>query len=163
MRAVEERCDGCDAISPMINGTDDVKRGNRTFYDASISGVNEDLPKIQELDLAEGRFISNFDVSPARRNAVIGSQIREELFGSAEALGKKIKVGGDNFTVIGVEVQNGSMMGQSLDNNVYIPYTAFLKKYGFRSPFNSRSGLPPLRRWNRLRTKSGKSSGRATS
>jgi putative ABC transport system permease protein len=130
MTAVEDKCEGCEAVSPMIRGTDQVKRGSRTFFDASVSGVNADLPRIQTLDLAEGRFISNFDVSHARNYAVIGSQIREELFGPIEAIGKEIKLGDDSFTVVGVEVRNGSMMGQSLDNKVYIPYTAFLKKYG---------------------------------
>ena len=132
MQAVEEKCVGCEAISPMIRGTDDVKRGNRISYDARISGVNADLPKIQSLDLAEGRFVSNFDVAHSNTSAVIGSKIREELFGPVEAIGKEIKVGEDSFTVIGVEVQNGTMGGQSLDNNVYIPYTSYLKKYGLR-------------------------------
>jgi putative ABC transport system permease protein len=142
MRTVEERCEGCEAISPIIRGSDDVKRGNRAFYDARISGVNGDMPRIQTLDLDEGRFISDFDVSHARTYAVIGSQIREEIFGAAEALGKEIKLGGDNFTVIGVEVQNGNMMGQSLDNNIYIPYTVFLKKYGLHRSIQFRVRAP---------------------
>jgi putative ABC transport system permease protein len=132
MRAVEEKCEGCEAIAPMIRGTDDAKRGGNIVYDARISGVNEDMPKIQSLDLAEGRFVSDFDVARSRNYAVIGHQIREELFGPAQAIGKDIKLGGDNFIVIGVEVENGSMGSQSLDSNIYIPYTAFLKKYGIR-------------------------------
>lgn len=132
MRAVEEKCEGCEAISPMIQGTDDVKRGNRIFYDARIRGVNEDLQKIQSLDLADGRFVSNFDVTHSKNNAVIGHKVREELFGSIEPIGKEIKVGGESYTVIGVEKLNGTMGGQSLDSNVYIPYTSYLKKYGLR-------------------------------
>ncbi len=142
MKAVEEKCDGCEAISTTMDRTDDIKRGSNTFYDASVTGVNADLPKIQELELEEGRFISTFDVSSARRNAVIGSQVREDLFGSTDALGKQIKVGGDDYTVIGVEVRNGSMMGQSLDNRIYIPYTAFLKKYGPRQSIQFRVKAP---------------------
>ncbi len=138
MRAVEDKCKGCAAISPSMNSTSDAKRGNRTFYDASVTGVSADLPKIQELELAEGRFFSNSDVTHAQRYAVIGAQVRDELFGAADAVGKEIRVGGDDFTVIGVEVRNGSMMGQSLDNRVYIPYTAFLKKYGPRQSIQFR-------------------------
>jgi putative ABC transport system permease protein len=132
MQAVEEKCLGCDAISPIVRGTDNVKRGNHIYYDARISGVNADLPQIQSLDLSAGRFVSSFDVTHAHTNAVIGSQIRDELFGPVDPLGKEIKVGEDSFTVIGVEVHNGTMVGRSLDNNVYIPYTAYLKKYGLR-------------------------------
>lgn len=142
MELVEDRCESCEAISPVIQGSDDIKRGNRTFYEARVSGVNQDMPRIQSLDLSEGRFISNFDVEHARPYAVIGWQIRDELFGGAEVLGKEIKLGGDNFTVIGVEVENGNMMGQSLDKNIYIPYTAFLKKYGLHRSIQFRVRAP---------------------
>jgi len=132
MQAVEALCDGCEAISPMMRGTDTLKRGSRIFYDASISGVSADMPKIQSVDLVEGRFIAETDVAHGNRNAVIGSKIREDLFGPLDAVGKEIKIGADAFTVIGVEAQKGSMQGRSMDNSVYIPYTAFLKKYGTR-------------------------------
>ncbi len=132
LRAVETICEECAAISPNLGSTDDVKKGSYTFYDARVSGVSADLPRIQELELSEGRFISDFDVTHARSLAVIGFQIREELFGPVDPLGKEFKLGGDNFTVIGVEEQQGSIMGQSMDSNIYIPYTAFLKKYGIR-------------------------------
>jgi putative ABC transport system permease protein len=125
-----------------MSSSADVKRGSRTFYEASVSGVSADLPKIQELELSAGRFLSNFDVDHARRNAIIGAQIREELFGSTDPLGKEIKVGGDPFIVVGVEQQNGTMMGQSLDNKVYIPYTAFLKKFGPRRSLQFRVKAP---------------------
>jgi putative ABC transport system permease protein len=130
MQAVENRCEGCEAVSPMIGRRDDAKFGDRTFYDASVSGVNAEFPRIQSIDLAEGRFLSDLEVTHTRAAAVIGYDIRNELFGTANPIGKEIKIGGDNFTVVGVEVQNGSMMGQSLDNSIYIPYTSFLKKYG---------------------------------
>jgi putative ABC transport system permease protein len=132
LRAVEERCDGCEAISPMMRRTDTIKRGSKVVYDANISGVSADMPKIQAVDLSEGRFVAALDVTHARSSAVIGTQIRDELFGPVDILGKEIKIGEDNFTVIGVEAPRGSMQGQSLDKNIYIPYTAFLKKYGPR-------------------------------
>jgi putative ABC transport system permease protein len=132
MYAVERKCDTCDAISPMYSRTDDVKRGDRSFFDASIAGVNSDLLKIQSVTIAEGRFVSDVDVAHGRTTAVIGSQIREELFGTGDAIGKEVNIGGEPFTVIGVEARNGSMLGQSLDNKAYIPYTTFQKKYGTR-------------------------------
>jgi putative ABC transport system permease protein len=132
LKAVEELCDGCEAISPMMRGTDTIKRGSQIVYDANVSGVSADMPKIQAVDLAEGRFVSPNEVIHARPSAVIGSQIRDELFGPVGALGKEIKIGEDNYTVVGVEAARGNMQGQSLDKNVYIPYTLYLKKYGTR-------------------------------
>jgi putative ABC transport system permease protein len=130
MRAVEARCDSCEAISPMMQGTDTVKRGSRISYDVTVSGVSADMPKIQTLDLAQGRFLTGPEISHASYSTVIGSQINEELFGSIDALGKEIRIGADNFTVIGIAEPRGSMRGQSLDKNVYIPYSTYLKKYG---------------------------------
>lgn len=132
LQAVEERCDDCQAVVPRLRTTDDAKAGSRTFYDASISGINQDLPGIQELGLEEGRFLSQLDVDHARQYAVIGTDIRDELFGEVPVVGKEIRIGGDSFSIIGVEQKNGTFFGQSLDNNVYIPYTVFLKKYGSR-------------------------------
>jgi putative ABC transport system permease protein len=113
--------------------TADAKVGNRTFYDASIRGVTEDAPKIQELIVVEGRFISLFDTQHARPVAVLGDAVRKELFGPVDVLGKQIRIGADSFNVIGVERENGTFFGQSLDNNIYIPYTAFMKIFAQRS------------------------------
>jgi putative ABC transport system permease protein len=133
MRAVETRCADCSAISTNMSRTADIKEGNRTFFDANVRGVTEDTPKIQELIVAEGRFISALDTRHARQVAVIGNAIRKELFGPVDVVGKQIRVGDDAFTVIGVEQENGTFFGQSLDNNVYIPYTAFMKIFAQRS------------------------------
>ena len=142
MEAVAARCESCDAISPMMQRSSDVKRKGQVFYDASVRGVSEDMPKIQTLELDEGRFFSAFDVRQTRPFIVIGSEIRDEIFGTTEALGKEIRLGSDKYTVIGVEKRNGSMMGQSLDRNVYIPYTAFLKRYGSRQSIQFRVRAP---------------------
>ena len=132
MQAVEERCESCAALSANLWFRDDAKYGNRTFYDANISGVTSDLPRLQQLDVAEGRFMSSFDVDHARPIAVIGADIRDEFFATVEPLGKEIKISGDSFLIVGIEKRNGTFFGQSLDNMIYIPYTAFLRKYGTR-------------------------------
>lgn len=138
LRAVEERCDGCTAVSPVLHSRDDAKVGSETFYDAEITGVSSELPKIQQLTMAEGRFLNSFDVEHARPLAVIGADIRKQLFGPIDIIGKEIKVGGDSFTILGVEESNGSFFGTSMDSSIYIPYTVFLKKYGTRQSLNVR-------------------------
>ncbi len=132
MRAVEERCEDCAAISTSMGRTADIKTGNRIFYDANVRGVTEDTPKIQELVVAEGRFISAFDTQHARPVAVIGDAVRKELFGPIDVIGRQLRVGADSFNVIGVERENGTFFGQSMDNNIYIPYTAFMKIFAQR-------------------------------
>ena len=136
--AVAERCESCLAISPIIQRSVDVKRGGQVFSEASVRGVSEDMPRIQSLDLDDGRFFSAFDVRQSRQFAVIGADVSDELFGATEAVGREIRLGSDSYTVIGVETRNGSMMGQSLDRNVYIPYSTYLKRYGSRQSIQFR-------------------------
>ncbi len=132
MKIVRERCDNCEAISPELSRSDTVKRGNLVYDEANINGTSEEYPQIKELELAEGRFLSAVEVAFGAPVAVIGHRIREELFGPIDAMGKEIRISGDPYTVIGVEVENGSLLGQSMDTSIYVPYTAFLKKYGTR-------------------------------
>lgn len=143
MLAVQQMCGDCEAIAPMMNRTDDVKRSSHFYEQARINGVNEDLLKIQDIELEAGRFISDPDVSRAVPYAVIGIDIRDELFGSVDPIGKTIRIGGDKFTVIGIEAKKGSsLMGSSTDNSVYIPFTAYMKKYGTRQDINFRVKSP---------------------
>jgi putative ABC transport system permease protein len=142
LEAIAERCAGCEAVSPALRNRDDAKYGNHTFYDASVVGVNTDYPRITQLKLAAGRFLSSVEVEHARPFAIIGADLHRDLFGPIEPLGKEIKVGGDSFIVLGIEEQNGSFFGQSMDNSIYIPYTAFQKKYGMRRSMEVRVKAP---------------------
>jgi putative ABC transport system permease protein len=139
---VQERCEGCDAVVPLLRWRDDAKVGNRNYYDADVTGVSEDLNKVSEIDIESGRFFSNLDIDHARPFAVIGADIQQELYGPVDPIGKEIKVGADAFTVVGVEKRKGSFFGQSMDASIYIPYTAFLKKYGSRQSLNIRVKAP---------------------
>ncbi|MBN2241914.1 MAG: ABC transporter permease [Acidobacteria bacterium] len=143
MQAVQELCGDCEAITPSMSRNDDAKRGSRIFEQASIIGVNEDLLKIEKVDLEAGRFIAASDVMRALPIAVIGTDIRDELFGSVDAIGKTIRIGGDTFTVVGIEAKKGSnLIGSSTDNSIYIPYTAYMKKYGTRQEIAFRVKSP---------------------
>jgi putative ABC transport system permease protein len=142
MKLVMEKCEGCEAISPDLGRSDTIKRGDLVYEEARISGVSDAFPKIQELELSEGRFISPFDVSSGSQVAVIGSKIRDELFGPVDPINKDIRISGDKYMVIGIEAENGSLMGRSLDTNIYIPYTAFLQKYGTRQSISFKVKAP---------------------
>ena len=142
LRAVTERCEGCDTVVPVLRRNEDAKQGNKNFYDASLMGTGAELPKVQDLEIESGRFFSQFDVEHARPVCVIGNDLRRELFGPVDVIGKEIKVGGDPFIIIGVEKSKGTFFGQSMDNSIYIPYTQFLKKYGTRQSIGIRVRAP---------------------
>jgi len=143
MKVVQELCNDCEAISPSMSRNDNVKRASLLYEQANINGVNEDFLKIQNVELEEGHFISASEVFRAIPSAVIGTDIRDELFGSVDAIGKMIRIGGDKFTVVGIEAKKGSsLLGSSTDNSIYIPYTAYMKKYGTRQEIAFRVKAP---------------------
>jgi putative ABC transport system permease protein len=57
---------------------------------------------------------------------VLGSKVTEDLFGDDDAVGKKVRVNGRQFTIIGVlEEKGGQMMGVSMDAIIVVPITTY--------------------------------------
>jgi len=73
--------------------------------------------------LGNGRMLSSTDEEGAKTVAVIGPQTAEDLFGNANALGKKISIGESSFTVVGVLESKGSALLQDLDKMVLVPFS----------------------------------------
>jgi putative ABC transport system permease protein len=116
--------------SPYTQRPDDVKSENQTYEAASIIGSSYTLPEIRDVPIIEGRFFTETEERMRQPVAVIGEDIRSALFPGPSPIGRKIKVAGIDFTVIGLLEQQGSQMGRSLDNPVYIPMTSFYSLYG---------------------------------
>ena len=76
-----------------------------------------------------GRFISEMDAEQRANVCVLGRDVVKALFPYEDPLGKEIKIAGRPFEVIGVMEPLGQILGQSRDNQVYIPVTTFQKYY----------------------------------
>jgi len=76
-----------------------------------------------------GRFVSDLDVEQRANVAVLGRDVVKALFPAGDPLGQELKIAGRPFTVIGVMEPLGQILGQSRDNQVYIPVTTFQKYY----------------------------------
>ncbi len=93
---------------------------------AVIQGSNPDYQRVYGFEIASGQFIS--EVNLARRDmvVVVGSTVAEDLFGSDDAVGQKVKIRDKRFTVIGVlEPRGMSSFGFSWDELVVTPITTF--------------------------------------
>jgi putative ABC transport system permease protein len=86
-----------------------------------VFGVGPEVPEVWSIPVAIGRFLPKDDAMAARAFAVVGSRIQAELFQGASPLGKKIRIGGEQYRVIGVMVSKGQLLGFDLDDAVYIP------------------------------------------
>ncbi len=116
--------------SPYQNRTDDVKGDNQLYEGAAIYGVSYTLPQIRDIPVTEGRFFNETEEEHDAHVAVIGDDIRNALFPDQSVIGKIIRVGGQEFSVIGLLERQGSSFGNNLDNPVYIPTSTYSEIYG---------------------------------
>jgi len=128
---LEDGCKLCEKIAPRAYNRASVKYGNNSLRNVTVGASTSNYIDIVDIEVAQGRFHSKEDDLYRRRVCFIGDQIRESFFEGMDPLGKQIKVGSQKYTVIGVAKKQGSSFGQSQDNYVLIPLSAYGKQFGF--------------------------------
>lgn len=111
-----------EKIAPEISvGREQVVAlGNNV--NTSITGVTADYMTVRNVSVASGSFITADHARSLAKVAFIGPDVATELFGeNASAVGKKIRIGSVDFTVIGVAVARGGTGFGSSDDFIYIP------------------------------------------
>lgn len=104
---------------------------------ANVIGVAPAIAKILELYPAEGQFFEDEDVKEKASVAVIGSDIKTDLFGESDALGQNIKIKGRTFRVIGIIAPKGQVSLFNIDKIVAVPYSTAQKYLFGINYFNS--------------------------
>jgi len=110
-----------------IMGQEQVSFGNeqkKTF----IFGTNASYIDIDKSEVGSGRFFSDEEDKSLSQVAVIGSNVKEELFGDSDALSRLIKIRKTKFRVIGVVKERGAVMGMDFDDFVYVPIRTMQKR-----------------------------------
>ncbi|MCO6411582.1 MAG: ABC transporter permease [Thiogranum sp.] len=122
------------AVVPVVQGNAEVEAGNRRRR-TNVYGVGAQMPEAFRMDISSGRFLPADDPTAPRAFAVLGSQLREELFGSRNPLGQRIGIGGNRYRIIGVMASKGTVLGFDLDDTVYIPAARALELFNRESLF----------------------------
>ncbi|MGZ5052930.1 MAG: ABC transporter permease [Methylobacter sp.] len=118
------------AVSPMVQGNARVEAGEKQRR-TNVLGVGAAVPEIWKINVVTGRFLP--DESNPRAFAVLGNKLATELFGGANPLGQRIRIGSDRFSVIGVMEKKGQMIGFDMDDTVYIPAAKALELFNRES------------------------------
>jgi putative ABC transport system permease protein len=120
------------ATVPVVQGNAAVEFGklSRRTY---VFGVGAAAPTVWQLRVAQGRFLPDDDPRTARAFAVLGSKVKDELFGGENPLGKRVRIGSEHYRVLGVMESKGQMLGFDLDDAVYIPAARALSLYNRQS------------------------------
>ncbi len=109
-------------IMPVVFGSESIAYGSDT-YRASIFGVSEIFPEIYDSYPEDGRIFTDDEVKTFTEVAVIGSKVKQELFGDSDPIGEKIRIKGRSLRVIGLLAPKGQVSFINFDDAVVIPYT----------------------------------------
>jgi len=124
VKAIQEGIPTVEAISPEIRRFYPLIFNDRS-RNYSVTGVYAAYARIRNAVVASGRFLSEEDVLHRRRVAVIGENLRHELFSGLPAVGSEIKINGVRFTVIGVLEKKTQISNYAPpdDMTAFIPFT----------------------------------------
>lgn len=93
----------------------------------SILGVLPIYPIASNLKVFIGRFIEEKDVMEYKKVGVLGYEVAKR-FGLERAIGEKIKIGGEYYTIIGILEKKGSFGDAQFDERIYVPITTAQKR-----------------------------------
>ena len=114
--------------TPTVWGNSEVEANGR-LRRTTIYGVDADFTHVFSSTVNIGSFLPREGVGSARGFVVLGSKLRNELFGSTNPLGAKLRIGGLHFRVIGVLAPKGQFLGIDLDDTAFIPAERALELY----------------------------------
>ncbi len=127
---LRQHCPSVSEVSAEYRGNATVKYANQNNR-TTVQGGSPEYFDIHNVQLADGRFFTGADVRRRARVAVIGDNVRQELFGDEPAVGKTIKVNDQNFEVIGVAQPQGAVAFRNPDDQITVPVTtAMMRLFG---------------------------------
>jgi len=127
-----EKCTSCEEVGASAGWRVDLKQEGQELFGTQIVGVTANMVEIEDKTIAEGRFLLPFEVEHSSMVCVVGNDIKDKFFPGLDPIGRTIKIQDLPMTIVGVEEKRGSMFGQSLDNDAYIPLTTFERLFGRR-------------------------------
>jgi putative ABC transport system permease protein len=110
------------AVVPEYSGNATLVVGD-TNSDNQVIGTVAQYATVRNLELAEGRFLSDDEVTNQRRVVVLGASLAADLFAGGEAVGQQIRINSELYEVIGVLEETGGAGFGSNDERAFAPIT----------------------------------------
>jgi len=134
---LREQLRGVKAVAPMAQQATTVVYGNESRSVGTI-GTDESYVVTQDWDLAEGRNFLDSETRSGRAICIIGQTVHEKLFGSTDAVGKRLRVSNVSCEVIGVLAEKGeSGFGTDRDDVVLMPLRTYNRRIAGNTDINT--------------------------
>ena len=119
-RSIIAEVPNIESVLPEIRAHLRVQRGARNML-SPVTATASTLPQVRDWRLASGTFFLEVDGDRYEPVAVIGAEVRGELFREADPIGQYMLIGTELFLVIGVMEEKGGFWGAELDKSVFVP------------------------------------------
>jgi len=116
-----------EGVVPNIRANATAEYKSRTFY-ASLGGTSYKALEIVNFTVTSGRFFNPMEQSTSAKVAVLGPEVKRELFGEEDPLGKEFNIENKTFTVIGILDAEGF----GSDDRIVMPYTTIEDVMGIK-------------------------------
>ena len=126
--AIEQQCPSVLYVSPSVSARAQTVYGNKN-WNTSISGTGSRYPEVRSWDVESGAYFDEAMVKSAAKVAVLGSDVKTNLFEDEDPIGKVIRIKKIPFKVLGVLKKRGESAGfGSRDDMIAIPYTTAMRR-----------------------------------
>jgi putative ABC transport system permease protein len=106
-----------------------VRSGNVKMDDADVLGVTPNYADVRNINVAQGRFITEADDTHRSEVVFIGADIAKKFFPTVDPIGKTINAETHSYEVVGVAEAIGTAFGRSQDNFVIMPLGTYYKEW----------------------------------
>jgi putative ABC transport system permease protein len=130
MQAIAERCNECAEVGATASTTIRARYSNKEVTDVNLSGNTPSMADIDTRTVERGRYFTESESDHRANVCLIGDTLVQQLFLGIDPLGKTLRVGNEEFTVVGIMEKVGSVLGQDQDNFVMVPLTVYLRMQG---------------------------------
>src|SRR5215468_11475845 len=133
VRAVAEGCPACEQVGATASATVRARAGDKELPDVNFYGQTPSMAEIDTRAVESGRYFTSAEAEHRTNVCLIGDTLAQRLFFGVDPVGRVIRVGNDEFMIIGIMEKVGSVLGQDQDSFVTVPLPVFLRIKGVHS------------------------------
>jgi putative ABC transport system permease protein len=127
LAVVRAECRSCGAVGGQADQVATVRAGAAKLADVPFTGYTANASTLLKIDLQAGRFFNTLEDEHAAPVAVIGQDVKDQLFPTLDPIGRTLYVRGYPLRVIGLQTRLGKILGQNRDKVIFVPLS-FLQK-----------------------------------